>query len=349
MLPNRLSVAALNGTSRRQWMGWGLAVGGSVLLPAISGCEQAPRQLDKLTVAHAYQPSFGLLYLAEKAGLFKEEGLEVEFQRYSFGRETLLATLDGKADVATPFDTPVALAMLKREPVRVLSSLSVLLGNAQVMGNKARGVRAPADLKDKRIGFINNTSGEFILSMVMANAGIANAQVTLVPMSSPADLTQALIKGGVDAAALWAPFTHQARSEMGADALTGFTSPTYVETALLTTTEDVLKNKRQAIGKLMRGLVKAESMALREPQKAVRAIQESLPETPPAVVKQAWESLQPQIRLDNQMNVSLEYQIQWFLKKQGRETEQPPNIRLQLADEVLRGIQPQAVTLSSMR
>lgn len=344
-----LSATVHKAIGRREWMAWGLATSGAAMTAGLWGCDQAPKRMDKLTVAHAYQASFGLVYLAEKAGFFKEEALEVQFLRFSFGRETLLATLDGRADIATPFDTPIALAVLKNEPVRVLSSLSMLLGNAQVMGNKQRGIRTPADLRGRRIGFIPNTSGEYILSMVLANAGIDDAQFTGVPMSSPNDLSKALVQGQIDAAALWAPFTHLVRTEMGADAVVGFASPTYVETALLTTTEDVLQKKRQAVNKFMKALVKAESMALREPQKALQYIQAALPETPADVVKLAWASLQPQIRLDNQMSVSLDNQMRWFLKKQGKDTEPVPNVRQNLADEVLRGIQPQAVTLKSVR
>jgi ABC-type nitrate/sulfonate/bicarbonate transport system substrate-binding protein len=342
-------VTLRNAIGRRGWMAWSLAAGGAVLTAGLWGCDQAPKRMDKLTVAHAYQASFGLVYLADKAGFFKEEGLEVEFLRFGFGREALLATQDGRADIATPFDTPIAVAILKNEPVRVLSSLSVLFGNAQILSSKQHGIRTPADLKGRRIGFIPNTSGEYILSMVLANAGIEDAQFTGVPMNNPDDLKKALVQGDVDAAALWAPFTQLVKSEMGAGALVGFTSPTYVETALLTTTEEVLQKKRPAINKFMSALVKAESMALREPEKTLQYIQAALPDTPAGVVQQIWSTLQPQIRLDNQMSVSLENQIRWFLKKQGKDTEQVPNVRQNLADEVLRGIQPQAVTLKSVR
>jgi ABC-type nitrate/sulfonate/bicarbonate transport system substrate-binding protein len=336
-------------SGRRTCLSWGLAAGGIVLSAGLWGCDRGPQSIDKLKVAHAYQASFGLIYVADQAGFFKKEGLEIEFLRFGFGREALLATQDGRADLATPFDTPIALAILKNEPVRVLSSLSVLLGNAQVLSNKQHGIRTPADLKGRRIGFIPNTSGEYILSMVLANAGIEDSQITGMPMSSPDDLKRALVQGDVDAAALWAPLTQLAKNEMGADAVVGFTSPTYVETALLTTTEGVLQKKRSAINKFMSALVKAENMVLREPQKALQYIQAALPDTPTDVVKQTWASLQPQIRLDNQMSVSLENQMRWFLKKQGKDMEQVPNVRQNLADEVLRGIQPQAVTLKSVR
>ena len=330
---------------RRDWLNQSLALASACLLPCLSACDSPSESLDKLTIAHAYQASFGLLYVAEKAGFIKAEGLEVQFKRYSFGRETLLATLDGEGDIATPFDTPVALAILQNAPVRVLSSLSVLLGNAQVLANKQRGIRTPADLKGRRIGYIPNTSGEYILSMVLANAGIDEQQVNLLPLKSPDELSQALVRGDVDAAALWAPFTHTIATELGAKVLEGFTSPTYVETALLTTTENTLRKKTRAIKKLMTALIKAQNLVLRDPASAVQYIQSALPEIPAPVIARSWASLQPQVRLDNQLVASLGNQILWFRKKQHQAQDASVNVRSRMADEILRAVQPQAVTL----
>ena len=229
--------------------------------------------------------------------------------------------------------------------MRVLSSLSVLLGNAQVLANKQRGIRTPADLKGRRIGYIPNTSGEYILSMVLANAGIDEQQVNLLPLKSPDELSQALVRGDVDAAALWAPFTHTIATELGAKALEGFTSPTYVETALLTTTENTLRKKTRAIKKLMTALIKAQNLVLRDPASAVQYIQSALPEIPAPVIARSWASLQPQVRLDNQLVASLGNQILWFRKKQHQAQDASVNVRSRMADEILRAVQPQAVTL----
>lgn len=336
-------------TARRDCLAWGLATASACLLPGLSGCDGPAKSMDKLTIAHAYQASFGLLYVADQAGFFKEEGLEVEFKRYSFGRETLLATLEGKADIATPFDTPIALAIMRNEPVRVLSSLGVLLGNAQVIGNKRRGIRTPEDLRGRHIGFVPNTSGDYILSVVLANAGIDVQQVVRLPMKSPDELAQALIRGDVDAAALWAPLTHMVTAEMGAESVAGFTSPTYVETALLTTTEVALQKNRRAIKKLMSALIKAQNLALRDPARALKYIHSALPDTPTPVVARMWTSLQPQVRLDNQLLVSLENQIFWFQKQLHLNEDSSLNLRLNIADEILRAVQPQAVTLKPLR
>lgn len=330
---------------RRDWLSRFLACTSVGLLPGLSACDSDSLGANKLTIAHAYQPSFGLLYVAEKAGFFKEEGIDVEFKRYGYGREALQATLEGKADIATPSDIAVALAIVKKEPVRVLSSLSVMLGNAQVLGNKNRGIHTPADLKGRRIGFIPNTNGDYSLSLVLANAGIDEQQVTRLSLQNPDELAHSFIRGDVDAVALWAPYTHAIASEMGADVVIRFTSAIYVETALLTTTENTLRTKKNAIKKLMSALIKAQNLTMQDPSRALQHVKNALPDTPPDVVASIWSSMQPQIHLENRLLECMTNEISWFQQKMHLEQVNAPDVRVNIAHEILRSIAPQTVTI----
>lgn len=335
--------------ARREWLTRSLALSSSLLLPGLSACDSPPESSDTLTIAHGYHASLGLLYIADQVGIFKTEGLEVQFKRYSYGRDTINATLDGKADIATPFDTPAALSILREEPVRVLSSLCVISGNAQVLGNKRRGIHAPADLMGRRIGFVPNSIGEYVLSMVLANAGINEKRVVLLPTKTPEELSQAMVDGDLDAAALWPPFTNKIAEKLGGDSVVKFTNSAYLETGLVTTTETTLKNNRRAIKKMMQALTKAEDFALRNPERALHHIKNALPDTPPDVVAATWSSTQPQVRVDNRLLKSLEQQIIWLHAKMHLEKAYPSDVYPYIADEILRSIRPQAVTLNQQR
>jgi len=332
-------------TARRQLVAWCLLTGSGALLTGLAGCDRKPQPPEKLRLAHAYQAAFGLLYVAEGAGLFKEEGLEVEFQRYSSGRDALTAVLDGKAEVGTPFDAPVVVDILKQKPLRVLCTMSQLTANTVVLGRKDRGIRSAADLKGHRVAFVADSGGEYVLSLLLASAGIAVDKLQLIPMKVP-EAAQALLKGEVDAATLWAPLSVQVKKELGPDALVTLAAPGYLEVATLTTLDSVLQQRRSAIDKLLRALVKAETLAQREPERALQLIQAALPELAPDVVAQGWKSLQAQIRLNNQLHTSLSNQVRWFGERQTSEHGlQATDVRLHLADAPLRAIHPQAVTL----
>lgn len=325
---------------RQAVLALGLALG-----LALAGCGKEPEP-ETLVVAEAGQAAFGLLYIAEREGFFRDAGLRVDFQRHASGRDTLAAVLSGQADVGTPFDTPVVVKIQQGEPIRVLSTLGVSQGANAVIARRDRGIEQPADLVGKRIAFVPDTSSEYLLSLVLASAGVAPEAVERVPLT-PGEATEALIQGRVDAAAIWRPHTQQAEHALGRAAIQVFTSPLYLEAITLTTQESVLGARAEALARLLRALVRAEDLVLRDPERALAQVTAFLAEYPAADVREAWSKLQPQVRLDNMLLASLQGELDWYAKRlvKGTATAPTTDLRPYLAPEPLQRIRPQAVTL----
>lgn len=312
---------------------------------ALLGCGKEPEP-ETLIVAEAGQAAFGLLYIAEREGYFHDEGLRVNFQRHISGRDTLAAVLAGQADVGTPFDTPVVVKIQQGQPIRVLSTLAVGYGANAIIARRDRGIDQPSDLAGKRIAFVPETSSEYLLSLVLASAGVEPMAIERVAMN-PSEATEALIQGRVDAAAIWRPHSQQAEHALGRAAIQVFTSPLYLEAVTLTTREPVLHARAEALHRLLRALVRAEDLALSDPERALAQVTAFLAEYPAADVREAWSKLQPQVRLDNMLLASLRGELDWYARLQtpGKAATAPPDLRPYLATELLQAVRPQAVTL----
>jgi NitT/TauT family transport system substrate-binding protein len=329
---------------------WTLPLAVLALCLALPGCEAPPPAPESLVVAEAHLPVYGLLYIAEREGLFHDAGLTVTFQRHDTGRDALAAVVAGQADVATPYDTPVVINIQQGRPIRVLSTLAVTNGYTAVVARADRGITEPVQLRGKRIAVPIDTSADYLLSLLLANAGVAPAEVQRVPLM-PAAATAALIQGQVDAAAIWSPFTQQAETALGSAAVKVFTSPLYLETITLSTIEPVLRARPEALKRLLRALVRAEDLALREPERALQDVLAVLDDLPPDGVREHWQRLQPQIRLDNLLLATLTGELKWYAAVP---PAQPPgeapvlaiDPRPYLAPELLRAVRPQAVTLT---
>ncbi|NCA89596.1 MAG: transporter substrate-binding domain-containing protein [Gammaproteobacteria bacterium] len=325
----------------------GAAAGlGLALLLLLPGCDQSVSAPERLVLAEGRQPAFGLLYIAEREGFFRDEGLEVSFQHHDSGRDALAAVVAGQADVATPFDIPVVINLQQGRPIRVLSTLSVMQGYNAVIARRDRGITAPDQLRGKRIATVPNSSADYALSLVLTNAGVAPTEVELVPQS-PAAAAEALIRGEVDAAAIWSPHTQHVENQLGAAAVAPFTSPLYMETATLSTTESVLRTRPEALKRLLRALVRAEDLATRDPERARQHVTATLDGLPAEDVRETWRMLQPQVRLDNLLLTTLNGELAWYasLPGQAETAPVPGDLRPFLAAELLRGVRPQAVTL----
>ena len=82
---------------------------------------QRPSSTEHLTLADASQPVFALVYIAEAEGYFAAQGLQVTYKSFTSGRDALSSVVNGHADLATVFETPVVLRAYQGEALSVLT------------------------------------------------------------------------------------------------------------------------------------------------------------------------------------------------------------------------------------
>ncbi len=327
--------------SRRELLG--LAAG--LTLPwGLQACGRKPGTSESLVVAEAGTAAMGLLYIAQSQGFFSQEGLAVTLQRHASGRDTLAAVLAGKADVGTPYDSPVVVNINRGQPLRVLATLALTPGETALLARQDHGISTLEDLRGKRIAIIAHTNAEYLTSVLLGSVGLRPAEVVYVPLQ-PDEAVAALVDGQVDAMANWSPYWQTARDRLGADRVQLFTSPDSLEVAMLCTTAAVLQARRPALDKLLRALLRAEVFNQRQRDAALQSVGRALAgKLTPEVLRERWAVDQLMVRLDHRLLTSLENEARWFAGHAGIGAA-PASLRPYLADDLLRPLRPQAVTL----
>ena len=321
----------------------GVALG--LVLPwGLQACGRKPEVRESLVIAEAGTAAMGLLYIAQDQGFFSQEGLTVTLQRHASGRDAFAAVLAGKADAGTPYDGPVVVNINRGEPIRVLATLALAPGETMVLARRDRRISNPADLRGKRIAIIASTNAEYLMSVLLGSVGLQPTDVVYVPLQ-PDESVAALMDGRVDAMANWSPYWQTARDQLGADQVSLFTSPDFLEIAMLCTTAPLLKARRPVFGKLLRALLRAEAFKQQQHDAAFQSVSQALAsKITPEVLRERWALNQLLVRLDHRLLTSLENESRWFAEHAGVGVA-PPSLRPYLVDDLLRPLRPQAVTL----
>ena len=181
----------------------------AALLVAAAGSLAA--HAEPLFIGVAVWVGTGPLFIAQEKGFFVDEGLEVQIITMEEAR--LEALLDGEVDaVVQPLDSTVARFDPDQNVVCMLV-LDELLGGDGVVARK--GIRDVADLTGKTVAFFNLSSAQFLLNVMLEDAGLSAADIVPLPMAAP-DAAEAFMLGEVDAAATWEPWlTEAANTEHG--------------------------------------------------------------------------------------------------------------------------------------
>lgn len=283
-----------------------------------------------------------MVYIAEAKGYFKDEQLTLTYKKFTSGRAALNSVLAGESDVGVAAELPFASDILQGKPLRIIATVfRTSLGDA-VVTRRDRGINTAADLAGKRIGLTPNTTSDFLLSVLLREAGHAEDVATAVPFK-PEQLADALEKGEVDAVVTWQPHLANVQARFAPDATVLIRTPTYIQLGLLGTQPKMLVEKREALLRLVKALVRAEDFFNQHGAEALQIVIDHLAIKQADGFRQDWPEMKFQARLDSVTVTTLSNEGAWLAK---RATPSPavPDYRAAFAPEFLEAVRPQSVT-----
>jgi putative riboflavin transport system substrate-binding protein len=263
----------------------GKRLGVAVLLAALlGGCVQPSSSpgtspITKLTVGLGFTPSvqFAQFYLAQEAGYYRAAGLEVTLQN-KIDPELITLIGQGAIDIGSADGTSVIPAVSQGIPVRYVATIYATFPNV-VFAKSSSGIKAPADLRGKRVG----TPGKFGSSWIMLQALLRSAGLTPddVQLRLYPDFGQrvALEAGAVDAATGFVnnePVQMELSGEkpvlLRVDEITPLPGPGLVTGAA------TLQSKREALRAFVAATLRAMEEIRQDPEKGLQASIKSVPE-----------------------------------------------------------------------
>jgi NitT/TauT family transport system substrate-binding protein len=160
----------------------------------------------------------------------------------------------------------------------------------------------------------------------------------------PNRIAQALAEGTVDAVATWQPVRQQAERALGSNALT-FTAPlSYTTTHVVIGRQSTLAADPQAMGRVVRALLKAEAFVRRQPQQALGLVAQRL-KLPAAELQPLWTGLSLRVDQRQSQLITWEDEARWALAR-GYVPSQPlPNLLPHLELQPLAAEAPGRVTV----
>ena len=207
----------------------------ALVLALVSACSQrggsgSAGSVEKPAIRVAIFTTVDLatFWLAQEAGYFKAEGLDVQADVAASGQESLGRLTNGQDDLALSTYTLFFLAKNTGADLRLVAdATSASPRSNEVVTVPNSPVKTVNDLGGKRIAISSkNAASDVLTQSVMRDHGVDSGKVQWVPMPLP-EMGAALAQGRVDAAYQPEPFLSQSAKIAGAypviDAASGST------------------------------------------------------------------------------------------------------------------------------
>jgi len=176
----------------------------SIILGIILALLLLPRGLSAqlTTVRIAFNGFGGIapLYLGNDAGIFKQQGLNLEMVFIPGGSLSLQALIGRSLDLLLTGGPPVANAYLQGAKIKIIGGVTNLLPYTFVV---ATGLRTAEQVKGKKIGisrFGSNT--DYVVRLALEQLGLSAAQVQIIQVGGSQARLVALKSGAIQATVL---------------------------------------------------------------------------------------------------------------------------------------------------
>lgn len=165
-----------------------------------AGGEETPATVDDINVGYIADSNGAMLMaVAEDQGLWEKHGLNVNTSTFTNGPLQIQALGTGDLDFGYIGFGALWLPMSGKASVVAIQSL----GKADRVVAQP-GITSMEDLKGKKVGVPEGTSGDTILNLALEKAGMTVDDIDRVPMDPPTAIS-AFASGQVDAVGLWYP------------------------------------------------------------------------------------------------------------------------------------------------
>jgi sulfonate transport system substrate-binding protein len=252
-----------------------------------TSAQAAGVNVQEIRIATQPGPAFAPIFLAEKQGWieaeFKKVGVTIKWSSFNSGPLVAESFAAGQQDIGFLGD---AVAVIQRSTgldTRIIGmAASGPQGLAIVVPNNSP-ITATKDLKGKKISVVKGSYAHHLLVRVLKGQGLTVHDIQLVDLSQ-ADTHQALIKGDVDAGAIFEPLITKLEEEGVARVLvdeTGFTNGLLVIVA----NPDFSAKNPKLVKILLKVYQRCSEFINKNPEEAARLIAQSVQVSPESVVK----------------------------------------------------------------
>ena len=254
------------------------AAGGLVAAALLLG--GAAHAADKLKVVIS-STSFAWLplYVADGAGLFTKEGLDVEIINVKDGAVVVTAILNGDADVAGVGGNAVFASRKAGQPVKLLTPMnteytSTIFGRKDVFEKAGITANSTVEqkimaLKGKKIGVISFNGGQhtmmrFLFAKYAGGVDVDKA-AEIVPIGDSANTLAAMRRGAIDVSAFSPPVPEKAVADGYGMVLLDMIGGEVPETkgmvfTAMAVTEKALKDKGKQLAAFVRAIDAADKL-----------------------------------------------------------------------------------------
>ena len=194
-----------------------------------------------------------------------------------------------------------------------------------------------------KIAIFKGTSSEIFLYYFLKTNNLTAEDVASINLR-PEEMPIALLRGDIDAYAVWEPFAYNGANLLGNKSLVFSNNKIYPQTFNVVVNTDFALKNPNTLKKFLKALIKAEDFTRKNREESIKLVAESLG-MDYQVLNKVWNDYDFSISLDRSLISNLEKDAKWALDSKIFQNTKIPDYRAMIYERPLKEIDPSAVNI----
>lgn len=286
--------------------------------------------------------SSAVIFIADAQHFFADNGLNVTIKVYDAGVYAVDDILNDKNDLAVATEFVIVDKALQHKKICSMGSIAKYQIH-YLVGRKDRGIKNVSDLKGKKIGYAQGTSGEFYLTRFLELHDISISDVVLVDVR-PSRYAEAIGNGTVDAVLAWDPYTDDIKKRLGPNIISWPAQSGQLGYWNVICRDDWASQHPELINRLLKSIDQAEIYITYHPEES-RAIVQKRRNYDNAYIATTWSNTQFYLSLDQSLILAMEDEGRWKIKNNLTTERTIPNFRDYIYTKGLEAVKPESINV----
>lgn len=262
----------------------------------LSGCGSSTAEKDagktgaaakEIRIATQPTPQCAPILVAKKKGWIeaavKNAGATVKWSSFASGPPMNESFASGGQDIGILGDSAAIIPKAAGQDIRIIGIASSGPQALAILVGKNSPITSPKDLKGKKISVAKGSYAHHLLVLILKNNGLSTDDIHLIHMTQ-GDTAAALVKGDIDAGAVWEPIITKLVDSGTARVLVDGTG---IKSGLLVSvvTDKFAKNNPELVQAYLKAYQRGADFIKENPQEAAALIAEDVRLSPEQLVK----------------------------------------------------------------
>lgn len=304
---------------------------------ALAGPSRSQEPL-QMTIATGVDPSFAQFYVAQEAGIFKKNGLDVKVNTGPSGSAMVAFLVGNQINAAYGAEQAGVTANGVDPNVVVVADGVTLTRWLSVVGSK--DVPNLEALKGKKVGIARGTGSETFWNAVVKSKNLNPSDYEIVNVEAP-EMVAAMERGNIDAYAVWEPWPTRGMQAVAGSQIIATNETIFTNHNFIYMNRDWVSKNGEASRRFITSMIEATDFIEANPEQAVTMVATFLKQ-PETLVKELMPKVDHTLNLTDTTYSNLQVAIdQLDAAKKLRKPVKPSEI---VMPDLLKSVKADAVT-----